>query len=112
MNGFVNAAVVGVRQLLALTIAVSAIAGAAYLVGHKLSNPYHYPYGGCFDYGTINNGPVPRCSLPTRAAWQIPLAVVIGVVGLGSTVVVIGRRPWRRVEALYDSGDAFRIASR
>jgi hypothetical protein len=33
------------------------------------------------------------CRLPTRAAWQIPLAVVIALGGPGAAVVVAGERP-------------------
>ena len=113
MKGFVLSSVVGsVRQLLSIIIAVLAVAGAVYLGSHKLSNPDHYRYGGCFSQNFINHGWPLQCSPPTRAAWQIPVAILIGTVGLGAAAVVGGERRRRRVEAFYDNGDAFRIASR
>jgi hypothetical protein len=91
MKRFVVAAVVGsIRRLLAIVIAVLAIAGTAYLGSHKLSNPDHYQYGGCPWYGVVSHGFPRSCSPPTRAAWQIPLA--IAVFGLGAAVVVTDRR--------------------
>ncbi|MGH3053502.1 MAG: hypothetical protein ACRDL7_00815 [Gaiellaceae bacterium] len=99
MTRLVLAAVIGsVRRLLAIFIAVLAIAGAAYLGSHKLSNPSHYEYGGCpSHFGTTFISPGHRlCSPPTLAAWQIPLAVVIALGGLGAAFVVVGERPRRR----------------
>ena len=115
MKGFVLSSVVGsVRQLLSIIIAV--LAGrrksGADLGSHKLSNPDHYRYGGCFSQNLINHGWPLQCLPPTRAAWQIPVAILIGTVGLGAAAVVGGERRRRRVEAFYDNGDAFRIASR
>ena len=114
MKGFALAAVVGVRQLLALIIAVMAIAGAAYLSSHKLDRHGDYAYGSCPPHfgTTLISRSGPLCGPPTRGAWQIPLALLIGAVGLGAAILVMPKRPWRRVEALYDHGDAFRIASR
>ena len=113
MKRYVLASVVGsVRQLLAVVIAVLALAGAVYLGSHKLNNPDQYQYGTCFSQSFVYNARPPACSPPTRAAWQIPVAILIGTVGLGAAAVVGGDRPRRRVEALYDNGDAFRIASR
>lgn len=99
MERFSLAAVIGsVRQVLAVTIAVLAVAGTVYLVRHKLSNPDHYAYGSCF-HGplTIVHGPLEyrSCNPPARAAWQIPLAVVLLTLGLGTAVVVAGERPRR-----------------
>ena len=95
------------RQLLAIVIAVLAIAGTAYLVSNRLSNPDHYqPYGGgvCADQVYIIS-PVQGgrpCRPPTRAAWQIPLALAIATLGLGIAVKVAGqRRPWRHVRDGY-----------
>ena len=81
------------RRLLATVFAVLAIAGTAYLVSHKLSNPDDYRYGSCPFHFAME--PLP-CSPPTRAAWQIPLAIVIAVGGLGAALVVAGERPRRR----------------
>ena len=103
MTRFALASVVGsMRQLLAVMVAVLAVSGTAYLVSHKLSNPDHYSAVGrglCNrpSYGELMGGP-PPCSPPTRAAWQIPIAIVIAAVGLGAAVKVAGeRRPWRHV---------------
>jgi len=96
MRGLALTAVVdSMRQVLAVVIALLAIAGAAFLGSHKLSNPDHYQYGGCFSRDYINNGwPLP-CRPPTRAAWQIPLALLIGVGGLAAAVLITSkpRRP-------------------
>jgi hypothetical protein len=93
MKGFVLAAVmVSARQALAIIIAVLAIAGAVYLVSNKLNNPDHYRYGGCpFKF---TQEPLP-CSPPTRAAWQIPLAIVLAAVGLGAGIAITSERPRR-----------------
>jgi hypothetical protein len=92
MKGFVLAAVIGsMRRLLAVVIVLLAIAGASYLGSHKLESPDHYEYGGCPFYFT--HGPPPPCAPPTRAAWQIPVAVLIAVVGLGAAITVAGERP-------------------
>lgn len=97
MKGLVLAAVIGsVRQVLAIVIAVLAIAGAAYLGTHKLSNPDHYQYGLCSFSSVTNHGFPPPCRPPTRYAWQIPLAVVIAAFGLGAAVAVTSKRPRRR----------------
>ena len=96
MKGFALAGVIGsMRQALAIVIALLAIAGTAYLVTHKLSNPDGYQYGICTWYGQVLHGPLRACGPPTRAAWQIPLAVVIGLGGLGAAVTVTRRRPSR-----------------
>ncbi len=96
MKAFVPATVVGsIRQALAIVIALLTIAGTAYLVTRKLSNPDGYQYGVCPWYGQISHGPLRTCGPPTRAAWQIPLAVVIGLGGLGAAVAVTSRRPSR-----------------
>jgi|tagenome__1003787_1003787.scaffolds.fasta_scaffold20880924_3 hypothetical protein len=81
------------RQVFAIVIAVLAIAGTAYLVSNRLSNPDHYqPYGGgvCADQVYIMS-PVQGgrpCRPPTRATWQVPLAVAIAILGLGAAVKV------------------------
>ena len=100
MKRFGFAAVIGsVRQLLAVTIALLAVAGTGYLVRHKLSNPDHYAYGSCFHgpFTVVHVGPIEfhSCNPPARAAWQIPLAVVLLTLGLGTAVVVAGERPRR-----------------
>ena len=87
------------RQLLAIVIAVLAVSGTAYLVSHKLSNPDHYSAAGggvCADQVYIMS-PVQGgrpCRPPTRAAWQIPLAILIAAVGSGAAVKAAGKRPW------------------
>lgn len=114
MKEFVVAAVVGARQLLALVIALAAIGGAAYLGSHKLDKHGDYAYGSCPPHfgTTLITSSGPYCGPPTRGAWQSPVAILLGAFGLGAAVLVLGGRRWRRVEALYDHGDAFRIASR
>lgn len=97
MERFSLAAVVGsMRQALAIFIVLAAIALTAFLVSHNLSNPDHYAYGVCPWYGHISHGYPPPCRPPTRAAWQIPLAVLIALGGLGAAVAVTSRRSWRR----------------
>jgi hypothetical protein len=85
--------------LLAFSIAVLAIAGTSYLVSHRLNNPDHYRYGVCPWYGHPSHGPPRSCRPPARAPWQIPLAVVIMLGGLGTAVLVAGERPRRRAPA-------------
>jgi hypothetical protein len=96
MTRFALATVVGsARRLLAVTIAVVAITGTAYLGSHKLSKHGDYAYGSCgFQSGVqiVRSGDF--CGPPTRGAWQVPLALVIAVLGLGAAVAVAGR-PWR-----------------
>jgi hypothetical protein len=100
MKALVLAAAIGsVRQVLAIFIAVLAIAGAAYLGTHRLSNPDHYAYGGCPWYGEVLHGPLRSCSPPTRFAWQIPLAVVIGIGGLGAAMALGGSADRRVLHA-------------
>ena len=92
-----------VRQMLAIVIAIAAIAGAGYLLSHKLDNPDHFVYlryaaapqppGYCERFNTgevIHPGEahVPPCQPPTRAAWQIPLAVLLAITGLGAAAMV------------------------
>ena len=97
MKGFLLAAVVGsTRRVLAVIVAVLAVAGTSYLVSHKLSNPDHSRYGECPWYGVVSHGFPRACRPQTRAAWQIPLAIVIAVGGLGAAVMVAGERPRRR----------------
>jgi hypothetical protein len=106
MKRIVLAGVVGsTRQLLAIVIAVAAIAGAGYLVSHKLSNPDHYAYGGCPFQGIDHGFPRP-CRPPTRAPWQIPLAIVIAVGGLGVAVVVVGDGRRRHVPSPAELGNS------
>ena len=102
MKGFAFSAVLGsMGRALAVVIALVALAGAIYFGGHKLSNPDHYSAvgGGLCNrpvYGELIGGP-PRCSPPTRVAWQIPLAALLAVVALGA-VLAAGAdvRPRRR----------------
>jgi hypothetical protein len=79
--------------LLAVTIAVLAVAGTAYLGSHKLSNPDHYWHGFCPDEAFVYHAYPPPCRPPARAAWQIPLAVVIATLGLGGALALAGGRP-------------------
>lgn len=104
MTGSVLEAVVGsARQMIAVVIALLSIAGAGYLLSHKLNNPDHFVYytyrplpgyragqGYCgrFPTGGITHGIPGHCEPPTRAAWQIPLAVVLVLAGLGAVGVV------------------------
>jgi hypothetical protein len=93
MRSLVLSAVIGsARQVLAIFIAMVAIAGPAYLGTHKLSNPDHYAYGVCPWSGTIEHGYLRSCSPPTRFAWQIPLALVIGIGGVGAAVALTTKR--------------------
>lgn len=95
---FTLAAVVGsARRSLAVIVAVLAIVGASYLTTHKLNNPDHYAYGGCgveSHIGTTLITGRPSCAPPTRAVWQIPLAVMIAVLGFGAAVAAAGPH-WR-----------------
>ena len=93
MKALVLAAVIGsIRRLLAITIAVLTVAAAYYFGTHKLSNPDHYQYGGCPSYNVVVHSRPPTCLPPTLAGWQIPLAILIGAVGLGAAAAVSGQR--------------------
>jgi hypothetical protein len=79
-----------VRSALAICIALVAIAGATYLGTHRFNNPYHYDYGDCVAPQGIFHG-YRSCSRPSLFAWQIPLALVIGVGGVGVAVALTSR---------------------
>jgi hypothetical protein len=99
MERFSLGVVIGsIRQALAIFIVLVTIALTGYLVSHKLSNPDHYQYGTCPWSGHVVHGSIIglSCRPPTRAAWQIPLAVVIAIGSLGSAAFVTSRRSWRR----------------
>jgi hypothetical protein len=97
MERFSLAAVVGsMRQALAVFIVLVTVALTGFLVSHKLSNPDHYAYGFCPDPIVGSHGYPPPCRPPTQFAWQLPLAVVIALGGLGAAVAVTSRRSWRR----------------
>jgi hypothetical protein len=102
-----EAIVTAVRQLLAIVIAVLSIGGTGYLLSHKLSNPPHYGYwkyppvpgvGRCVPLPPtpLHEGSMTNCEMPTRAAWQVPLAVLLAIVGLGAAGAVRGET--RRAE--------------
>jgi hypothetical protein len=98
MKGFVLEAVISsTRRLLAVGIVLLAIAGTSYLGSHKLDNPDHYRYGGCPFH--VTHGWPPACRPPARAAWQIPVAILLAAAGLGAAVVVAGERPRRHAHA-------------
>jgi hypothetical protein len=85
MKGIVLAAVIGsARQLLAIVVALLAIAGAAYFGTHEVGFPVHQ--AACYSAPRISQ--TPSCRQPTSAAWQIPLAIVLTVLGLGAAVAV------------------------
>jgi hypothetical protein len=105
MKRFILAAVVGsLRWAVAVVIALVALSGAIYFGSHKLNNPDHYHAlisdGGP---GCVYPGPGRvihphqfRCSPPTRAAWQIPLAVLLVAVALGAVLASANEFPRRR----------------
>jgi hypothetical protein len=98
MERFSLGVVVGsARQALAIFIVLVTVALTAFLVSHKLSNPDHYQVGGCPFPVTIVHGPIQgfSCRPPSRAAWQIPLAIVIALGGLGAAAALTSRRSWR-----------------
>jgi hypothetical protein len=94
MKRFAFAATTGsIRRALALTIAVVALAGTVALGRARLDNPGHYP--GCRYSRTHTLAlSVAPCTPPTRATWQIPLALLIAVGGLAAAVKANGDRPW------------------
>jgi hypothetical protein len=106
-----EAVVAATRQLLAIVIAVLSIAGAGYLLSHKLNNPDHfsswnYPYCVSSPTDGLDHPIITQqhsCTPPARAAWQIPLAVLLAVLGLGAVGVVgsgTGRAAARTVPRL------------
>ena len=94
MRRFVIATVVdATRSILATVIALLAIGGAVYIGVHPFGR---FAYG-CGDTG--NSSLV--CLIlyhPTRLAWQVPVAVVVGLVGLGLAAAVAYWRRARRPE--------------
>jgi hypothetical protein len=91
MTGFALAAVIrSVRQVLAIFVVVVAIAGAGYLGIHKLGAPQNYAFGRCSYPQGVYHGPIPTCRPPTRLAWQLPVAVVVALGGLGAAVALGG----------------------
>ena len=78
------------RQLLAIAIALAAIGWGGYLGSHPLNR-----VRGCWDSGFCRTG---TPALSSRFVWQIPVAVLLGLAGVGSALVVTGRcRPERRL---------------
>jgi hypothetical protein len=91
------------RQAIAVVVVLVALPAAVYLGTHRLSNPDNYQSlpsnggPGCvYNLPQPNHGDPPPCSPPTRAAWQIPLAVVLGAVCLGAVLAGANERPRRR----------------
>lgn len=95
MKRFALAAFFGsMRQAVAIVVGVLALGGAAYLGGHKLDNPGHYP--SClYAPGRHLEPTFHACSPPTRAAWQIPVATVLAALGLATAAALAGE-PRRR----------------
>jgi hypothetical protein len=77
-----------VRLALAIVVAGIALGGAAFLAGADLIMHGHY-------HCDTQGAPIGECNLQgsywvaDRAAWQIPVAVVIAVVGLGAAVLLV-----------------------
>jgi hypothetical protein len=95
MKRFGLAAVIGsVRQALAIFILLATAPAASFLVSHRLSNPDHWAYGGCPHPDYIIHAYSP-CRPPSQFAWQIPLAVVIALGGLGAAAAATSKRSWR-----------------
>jgi hypothetical protein len=107
MKGFVLVAVIGsMRRALAVVVVLVALPAAIYVGSHKLSNPDNYhalrSEGGPGCVYTRQRVPPtlspfgPTCSRPTRAAWQIPLAVLLAAVALGAVLAGTDEYPGRR----------------
>lgn len=80
-----RAAVRSARQLVAVLIAALAIAGVGYLG----SRPLDRSPVACTSQAVIS---IRQCWRWTRADWQIPAAVLLGLAGMGSALVVAGHR--------------------
>ncbi|MDX6481375.1 MAG: hypothetical protein QOG85_1885 [Gaiellaceae bacterium] len=81
------------RQMLAIVIAVLSIGLSAWFGGTPLNNPNHLgPSDRCWPRRASPTGPLTSCTLPSRYAFQTPIAVLLGLVGLGTALVVAGRR--------------------
>ena len=96
------------RRALAVVVVLVALPAAIYVGSHKLGNPDNY------QSLRSNGGPGcvythvhymrhstllpfgPTCSPPTRAAWQIPLAVLLAAVALGAVLASANEHPGRR----------------
>ena len=109
MKRFVLAAVIGsMRRALAVVVVLVALPAAIYVGSHKLSNPDNYQSlrsnggPGCV-YTRVHRMRHPSlspfgatCSPPTRAAWQIPLAVLLAAVAFGAVLAGTNEHPARR----------------
>ena len=79
------------RQALAVVVAAIALAGAAFLASADLVMHGHY-------YCDTQGAPPGECILQgsywvaDRAAWQIPVAILIGAVGLGAAFLLARTR--------------------
>jgi hypothetical protein len=77
-----------VRQALAIVVAGIAVFGATFLATANLTLHGHYH---CDAQGAL---PGSQCNLSRsywvadRAAWQIPVAIVIAAVGLGAAILL------------------------
>ena len=85
--------------MLALVAALLAIGGVVYLVGHPLNNPDHYP--SCLRYQYSNLLIFHFCRTASLLAWQVAVAVLLGLAALG--LAVIAGRPRRPPEGLSKS---------
>jgi hypothetical protein len=77
-----------VRQALAIVVAALALAGAAFLASADLVMHGHY-------HCDTQGAPLGECNLQgsywvaDRAAWQIPVAILIGAAGLGAAFLLV-----------------------
>jgi hypothetical protein len=83
------------RRLVAALLVGIALVGAFYLGSLNLGNR---PFFECINTGFgPPTPPPPGCSPPShyREGWQIPVSILIGVVGVAGGLVVLRTRPKR-----------------
>jgi hypothetical protein len=87
-----------VRQALAILVAGIALFGATFLATAHLTLHGHYH---CDAQGALSGY---QCNLnrsywvADRAAWQIPVAIVIAAVGLGAAILLARGKKWDPVQ--------------
>ena len=89
------------RRLAAAMVVVIALAGAVYLGSVKLGDSF-YGIGCGFCTGPSNTDG--RVIFRSRADWQLPVSILVGVLGVSGGLVILRIRPKR------PSGSATQVA--
>ena len=81
------------RRLAAVAVVATALAVAAYLGSLRLGSTPIFYY--CINTGFTQPAHPEVCGTRSRAGWQIPVSILIGVLGVAGGLVVLRTRPKR-----------------